>query len=185
MPDKIVIRCEHCGKNLKVLPDKLFSSRGMNTERCPFCSGVLEDISRKAAEQTVRDARTVIDTASSNLTDLDLLTIEKQGEILIAGIDITSVLDREKALELDEEIRSIRKEAGFSVLIMNFGQVKFMSSMTVGRLVRFYKELASEGKNLLICNLQSSVREIFDIMELNKLFDIYDSEMEAIRAAKG
>jgi anti-sigma B factor antagonist len=180
MGKKLIIKCDNCGKRLQVSPERLWSSRGVNIERCPSCGYILRDVSRKVAEQTGRDAQTVIDTIDSALDGLQLLELEKQGQCIIAGFQVSSVLDQDKAQQLDGELRKLLSCDGFSTLIMNFEKVRFMSSMIVGRLIRLHRELKTQGKTFCVCNLPQAVREIFEIMKLDKLFEIYDSEEDAM-----
>jgi anti-sigma B factor antagonist len=57
-------------------------------------------------------------------------------------------------------------------LILNFANVKFMTSALLGLLVRIHKKVCELGGRLRLSNLDSNLRKVFEITQLTKVFEI-------------
>ncbi|MCU0959052.1 MAG: STAS domain-containing protein [Pirellulaceae bacterium] len=67
-------------------------------------------------------------------------------------------------------------------MVLNFRGVNFMSSAMIGKLVLLNKKCKKDGINLKLCEISGNVQEVFKIMKLNKVFDIYKTEEKALKA---
>jgi anti-sigma B factor antagonist len=92
----------------------------------------------------------------------------------------------EKILE-DKDIAAIR-EAIMSVveqtqrinLVLDFTNVKFLSSAVLGLLIRVSKKVYERDGQLRLCNINPKIYEIFKITRLTKVFDIYPDTENAV-----
>jgi anti-sigma B factor antagonist len=64
--------------------------------------------------------------------------------------------------------------------VVNLDGVNFMDSTALATLVQGMKRCRQSGGDLRICNLQQPVRMIFELTRLDRAFDIYGSEAEAL-----
>jgi len=99
----------------------------------------------------------------------------------------------------DEEISKLQKSLtplidrdGGTVLILDFANVQFVSSSTLGFLVKLKNTITKCQGRLKLCCMGNEVKnapndrfvyEIFKVMKLDLFFDIYDSVEEALRSA--
>jgi anti-sigma B factor antagonist len=67
-------------------------------------------------------------------------------------------------------------------VIVNLRGVSFLDSTGLATLVQGMKRCRQTSGDLLLCNLQQPVRLIFELTRLDKAFEIYPGEEEAIRA---
>ena len=67
-----------------------------------------------------------------------------------------------------------------SVLVVNMTQVGFMDSSGLATLVEALKWCHRNGSQLKLVGLAEGVRSVFEIARLESLFQIYDSEAEAL-----
>ena len=65
-------------------------------------------------------------------------------------------------------------------VVVNLGAVTFMDSTALATLVQGMKRCRQAGGDLRLCNLQQPVRIIVELTRLDKAFDIYPSEAEAL-----
>ena len=65
-------------------------------------------------------------------------------------------------------------------VIINLEKVGYIDSSGLATLVEILKNFRGFGGKLKLCNLSNKVRSLFEITKLEKLFDIKDSEAEAI-----
>jgi anti-anti-sigma factor len=65
-------------------------------------------------------------------------------------------------------------------LLVNLGKVTHLDSSGVGELVSSYTTATSRGAKLKLVDLPPKVRDVLTITQLNTVFDVYDTEDEAI-----
>jgi len=99
---------------------------------------------------------------------------------------IVSFVD-EKILEemdiraLQETIMSVIEQVDRINLILDFGNVRFLSSAVLGLLIRISKRLYEREGQLKLCNINPKIYEVFKITRLTKTFDIYKDVDSAMR----
>jgi len=74
--------------------------------------------------------------------------------------------------------------AGARVIILNFEGLEYMNSRGIGLLVTLLIRVNREKQKLLTYGLGEHYRNIFQITRLDDAIAIYDSEEEAVRAAR-
>lgn len=67
-------------------------------------------------------------------------------------------------------------------IVLDFEEVEFVDSSFLGLLIIVLKRVTASGGDLRICCLREQLRGIFNLMRLDRLFDIYDSQEEAIQS---
>jgi anti-sigma B factor antagonist len=95
------------------------------------------------------------------------------------GIDITFVtFEDEKILE-EAQIRDLQKKLEPVIdknkenqLVLNFANVRFMTSAMLGLLVRIHKRVNERGGKLELRNLDNNLHKLFEITQLTKIFNI-------------
>ena len=83
---------------------------------------------------------------------------------------------------LGDELFSLVEKEGYTKILLNFTNVQFLSSAALSKLIMLYKKIAVRKGVLKLCCLSSDIRELFDIMNLHKLFDIKETGAEALAA---
>jgi anti-sigma B factor antagonist len=72
---------------------------------------------------------------------------------------------------------------GVKKIVLNLAEVSHIDSSGVGELVSAFTSVAKEGGQLELLNLTTKVHEILAITRLLTVFQVYDSEQEALSAA--
>ncbi len=95
------------------------------------------------------------------------------------GMDVTFVTFTEEKILEEEQVRKLRESLEAVIeknedkkLILSFVNVRFMTSAVLGLLVRVHKKVIEQGGTLQLSNLDSSLRRVFEITQLTKVFDI-------------
>ncbi|MEA2030405.1 MAG: STAS domain-containing protein, partial [candidate division Zixibacteria bacterium] len=73
-------------------------------------------------------------------------------------------------------------EQGKFAVHLNLNGVEFINSSGLGTLVSIMKLTRIKKGRLTLSNLASYVQEIFDITQLSHIFEIYDTEEEALNS---
>jgi anti-sigma B factor antagonist len=85
----------------------------------------------------------------------------------------------------DVALRNAVQEAindGATKILINLRDVTTIDSSGVGELVSAYTTATNRGVKLRLVNLPSKVSDILQITQLITVFDVYDSEDEALRS---
>ena len=67
-------------------------------------------------------------------------------------------------------------------LVVNFDGVEIMTSAMLGQLVTFHKHCKRSGVAIKLCCLAPHLREIMEITNLHRLFDIAKDDEQAIES---
>ncbi len=95
------------------------------------------------------------------------------------------ILEEMDIQALRGSIMSVIEEGGRINLILDFCNVRFLSSAVLGLLMRISKKVYEQDGQLRLCNISSRLYEIFKITRLNKIFDIYDDVESATQSLSG
>jgi len=90
------------------------------------------------------------------------------------------VLEEKDIQSLQSSIMSVVEQAGRINLILDFCNVRFLSSAVLGLLIRISKKLYERESQLRLCNINPKIYEIFKITRLTKVFDIYQNLEKAL-----
>lgn len=82
------------------------------------------------------------------------------------------ILEDKDIQNLQESIMSVIEQVDKINLILDFGNVRFLSSAVLGLLIRVSKKVYEKDGKLRLCNINSKIYEIFRITRLTKVFDI-------------
>lgn len=72
-------------------------------------------------------------------------------------------------------------EQGYSVLVVDFSQVTYMDSATVGQLAHSYQVVTHNGGNIALVGLRPKVRRLLQIMSFLDIFPVFDSLEDALQ----
>jgi anti-sigma B factor antagonist len=84
------------------------------------------------------------------------------------------ILEENDIKSLQESIMSVIESAPDGIkLILDFSNVRFLSSAVLGLLIRISKRIYENEGKLMLCNINPKIYEVFKITRLTKVFDIY------------
>jgi anti-sigma B factor antagonist len=110
------------------------------------------------------------------------LEVEDIGDVTVVKFTDKKILDEQNIQVIGEQLYSLVDDAGRRKLLLNFGNVEFLSSAALGKLITLNKKVQSAGGRLALCSIDSQIFEIFEITGLKRLFNIYDDEQEALQS---
>lgn len=121
-------------------------------------------------------------TNQKDSTPLLSITERQAGDVTILDLDGNIIMGVGSVL-LRDAIRRLIKE-GKKKVLLNFAGIKYMDSSGIGELVSGLVALNREGGHLRLFNLTERIEEVMSLSSLLSLFEIYDSEQEALDAFK-
>ncbi len=108
------------------------------------------------------------------------IKIEYQDEATIVEFTDDKILEEKDIRDLDKALSAIIGQATGINMILDFSNVKFLSSAVLGMLIRLSKRIYENEGQLALCGINPKIYEIFKITRLNKVFDIYKNIDAAI-----
>ncbi len=87
----------------------------------------------------------------------------------------------EASIALRTTIRRLLGE-GKKKILLNLGQVAYVDSSGIGELVSGFSAVTREGGTLKLLNLTQKIQDILAITKLLTVFDVHDTESDALRS---
>jgi anti-sigma B factor antagonist len=100
------------------------------------------------------------------------MKVEYGLDVTFVTFDDERIVDEEQIRQLKESFEPVIEKNQHKKLIINFVNVKFMTSALLGLLVRIHKKVCELGGQLQLSNMDPSIRRVFEITRLTNVFDI-------------
>ncbi|KPJ65879.1 MAG: hypothetical protein AMJ43_09805 [Coxiella sp. DG_40] len=110
------------------------------------------------------------------------VSVEYTAKATIVTFTDEKILEETDIQALRESIMSVIEQAERISLILDFCNVRFLSSAVLGLLISVSKKVYERDGQLKLCNITPKIYEIFKITRLTKIFDIYDDREGAIES---
>jgi len=101
-------------------------------------------------------------------------------------VDGVSVVALDGRIVLGEESNALREKvkglitSGKKKIVLNMDNITFIDSAGLGTLVAAHHSAKSQGAGLRLCHLGSKFQEVLQITKLMTVFDVYNTEAEAV-----
>src|SRR5438067_11974405 len=110
------------------------------------------------------------------------LEVEDVGDIAVVNFVDKKILDEQNIQMIGDDLLRLVDELGRRKVLLNFGNVEFMSSAALGKLITLHRKLQAVQGKLVPCNIAKSIMEIFEITKLNKMFTITPDQHSGLQA---
>ena len=110
------------------------------------------------------------------------LQTRNQDDILIASFEDDRIIDESRIAKLGDDMMELITSSKHERIVLNFKNVAFMSSAMIGKLILFGKKCKSTEIQLRLCDINENVQEVFDLMKLEKVFQVAENEEKAIES---
>jgi anti-sigma B factor antagonist len=92
------------------------------------------------------------------------------------------ILEETDIQSLQESIMSVIEQASRIKLVLDFGNVRFLSSAVLGLLIRISKKVYECDGQLRLCRINPKIYEIFKITRLAEIFDTHKDLADAVES---
>ena len=110
------------------------------------------------------------------------LEVEDSGDVAVVQFVDKKILDEQNIQMIGDDLFRLVDELGRRKLLLNFGNVEFLSSAALGKLITLNKKSQTSGGKLVMCKIAKEILEVFEITKLDKLFTILPDEQAALQA---
>jgi anti-sigma B factor antagonist len=108
--------------------------------------------------------------------------VEYAKNATIATLTDERILEEFDVQSLENSIMPLIESTSGINLVMDFGNVKFLTSAVLGLLIRVSKKIYESGGQLKLCGINPQIFKIFKITRLDRVFDIYEDQEKAIQS---
>lgn len=105
--------------------------------------------------------------------------LETAHDVAITTVPVDE-LDAGNVAEFRREIGPILES--HTKVILDLSRLKFIDSSGLGAMISCLRQLGAKGGDLKLCCLSKPVRAAFELVRMHRIFDIYPTQEEALRA---
>lgn len=106
------------------------------------------------------------------------LNIRTQDEVNI--IDLKGYLDAHTAPKLEEAIANLIQNNKYKIIV-NFSDLKYISSAGLGVFMAFIENVRNNGGDIKFSSMNEKIYNIFDLIGFPLIYEFYNSDEEAIK----
>jgi anti-sigma B factor antagonist len=108
------------------------------------------------------------------------ITVTDRDGISVVRFVSEKIVDELEIQELGDELTSLIEKDKRVALLLNFDGVRFLSSAALGKLIKLDQLVKQHESKLKFSNIRSDVYEVFKITKLDTVFDIRETEADAL-----
>jgi anti-anti-sigma factor len=111
-----------------------------------------------------------------------LVTFETSGPVAVAVMNCKDLYSLD---QLDLLLDTFKKQIDAldqNCLILDFSAVRFVATSAINMLLVILKRMRLKGGDVCLCGVADNVQQVFNLMQLNKLFEIFPSQQAALAA---
>ncbi|MCH2115338.1 MAG: STAS domain-containing protein [Pirellulales bacterium] len=114
------------------------------------------------------------------MAKLRRIELSESTNVSVVRFKDQKIIDPQAIQEMGQELFDLIENDDRKKLVLNFSNVEFLSSAALGKLITFEKKAKIQGAELILTNISPEIFQVFSITNLDKLFQIKDSEADAL-----
>ena len=111
----------------------------------------------------------------------NVVICRQAGKTVVVSFREKLIYDVSAVEAVEEKIRSLLED-GPQNMVINFAGGDFMVTRVINILLMALKQIRTAGGEVYLARMNANIRRVFDIMRLNVVFKIFDTEEEALAA---
>ena len=108
------------------------------------------------------------------------LVVQEDGQVVRIEFVDRNILEEASIQQIGDEISAIIDQSPNPRLLISFENVEHLSSAALGTLITINNKIRQKGGQLRLSNIDPQIQEVFVITKLNKLFQIHESNEQAL-----
>lgn len=107
------------------------------------------------------------------------IAIDRIGDVTVAAIPVDE-LDASNTGEFKRDITPVLQAN--TKLVLDLSRLRFVDSSGLGAILSCLRQLSAKSGDLKLCGMSKQVRALFELVRMHRIFDIYDTQDEAVGA---
>lgn len=108
--------------------------------------------------------------------DMTIERIDDVTVVLLPGKDLDASNTEEFKSKIAPSLKAHAK------MVFDLSQLRFIDSSGLGAFLSCLRQLSTKGGELKLCGMSKQVYQTFELVRMHRIFDIYSSRTEAVRA---
>jgi anti-sigma B factor antagonist len=108
------------------------------------------------------------------------LSVEYVDSVVVATFTSERILEDVDIQALEKTLLPLVDQNHKPLIVLDFSNVKFLTSAVLGLLIRILKKVNEAGGGLRFCGINAKILEIFNITRLDKVFEILPTREKAL-----
>lgn len=109
-----------------------------------------------------------------------VISVSEVKNVRVVGFTTNKILDEGNIKEIGDALRALVDDRENPEMLIDFAAVDHLSSAALGMLININKRVKERNGKLRLANIKASIRDVFVITKLDKLFRIYGTREEAL-----
>ena len=109
------------------------------------------------------------------------MTTDKVGDVTVVVLP-GDQLDAGNAKDFKRDIAPLLEPC--TRVVFDLRELRFVDSSGLGAILSCLRQLNAKGGELKLCAMTKPVRALFELVRMHKIFDIYGTRDDALRALK-
>lgn len=119
------------------------------------------------------------------MSQFECIELNSVEEVAVVKFTDEKVMDPARIEQLGKELMQLTDADQNEKVLINFDNVKFFSSAAINKLIVLEKRMRARGGQIMLSNLRPEVRDLFNLTNLDDLFQITDEQSDAIKSLGG
>ncbi len=107
------------------------------------------------------------------------IPVQNLDGVAVAAVPVEE-LDASNSGEFKRDIAPVLQS--HTKLVLDLGHLRFVDSSGLGAMLSCLRQLSAKGGDLKLCSMSKQVRALFELVRMHRIFDIYGTKEEAVRA---
>lgn len=114
------------------------------------------------------------------MADASTLRVEDVQHVCAVSFKDASILDAVTIMRIGRELYDLVETQGRKTLLLDFGDVRFMSSQALGVIITLRKKADKAGAKIGLASIRPELIRVFKITNLDRLFTFYNTRDEGL-----
>jgi anti-sigma B factor antagonist len=107
------------------------------------------------------------------------IAVDKIESVAVAAVPVDE-LDASNAGEFKRDIAPVLQAN--TKLVLDLSRLRFVDSSGLGAMLSCLRQLTGKSGDLKLCGMSKQVRALFELVRMHRIFDIYSTKEEAVKA---
>ena len=107
------------------------------------------------------------------------MAFDRMGDVTVTVVPVEE-LDASNAGAFKRDVAPVLEAT--TKLVFDLSRLRFVDSSGLGAFISCLRKLNAKGGDVKLCGMSKQVRAVFELVRMHRIFDIYGTKEEAVRA---
>ncbi len=109
------------------------------------------------------------------------ILVEDYADVTVVTFQDSSILEMKAIDQIGEALYELPDKKDKKKIVLDFTNVKFLASHTIGVLLNLQKKCKAINGQLVICAVKKELMKLFTITNLDKIFKFFPDDAAALK----